>query len=226
MFAEKHVEDDAVDRVVAAIVGEDADFRLVLTEAIHAALALLVARWIPAKVVVKDGIELALKVDAFGETIGANQHVLRRSAEGGDAGFTVGRRQCAGHGIDSDVLPEGIAEMSCNVVGGVDEPAEDDWAMAIGEEGFDVLCGLNQLLIGLSGKGFGAAGEGEEFAAIVLSGVFTGIGAGAQIQWRGIVGIVLIEDCSPADFVRLVFGLSIVNRGAAAERRDGGGGAG
>ena len=47
-----------------------------LAVAVHAAFALLVARRIPRKVVVDDGVEMVLEVDAFAQAVGADEHAL------------------------------------------------------------------------------------------------------------------------------------------------------
>ena len=77
MLPEKHVEDDTVNRVVPAIESEHADFSSPLAETIYAPLALFVPGRVPAQVVVNDGIEIVLQIDAFGKAVGANQDVLR-----------------------------------------------------------------------------------------------------------------------------------------------------
>ncbi len=73
MLAQQHVEDDAVDLVVDAVVGEDADGLAVLAVAVDAALALLVARGVPGEVVVDDRVEQLLEVDALAEAVGADE---------------------------------------------------------------------------------------------------------------------------------------------------------
>ena len=73
MLAEQHVEDDAVDAVVAAVEGDDADDVALLAEAVDAALALLVAGGVPGQVVVDDGVEVLLQVDALGQAVGGDQ---------------------------------------------------------------------------------------------------------------------------------------------------------
>jgi hypothetical protein len=45
-----------------------------LAVAVDAALALLVAGGVPREVVVDDGVEVLLEVDAFGEAVGGDEH--------------------------------------------------------------------------------------------------------------------------------------------------------
>ena len=93
MLADQDIEDDAVDGVVRAVPGDDPHLGLLLPEAVHPALALLVAGGVPGEVVVQDGIEVLLEVDAFGEAVGAHEH--EPAAPGGeesDACLALGMR--------------------------------------------------------------------------------------------------------------------------------------
>ena len=127
MFADQHIEHDAVDLVVDAVVGDDAHLLFGLAVAVHAAFALLVARRVPGEIVVDDGVEVLLQVDAFAEAVGADQHPLvgdwascamrsSRSA-GGSSPVTA---------IDLHALWQTLAQGSGHVFGGRDEAAEDD----------------------------------------------------------------------------------------------------
>ena len=86
MLAQQHVEHDPVDRRVRAVEGDHADRRLGLAVAVDAALALLVAGRVPGEVVVDDGVEVLLEVDALGQAVGRDEHTplvlaeLRRRA--------------------------------------------------------------------------------------------------------------------------------------------------
>ena len=73
MPADQDVEDDAVDAVVLAVVGDGADGGGVLAEPVDAAFALFVAGGVPGEVVVDDGGEALLQVDAFGQAVGGDQ---------------------------------------------------------------------------------------------------------------------------------------------------------
>ena len=83
--AQQDVQDEAVDRVVLAVDGRDGDRRARLAVAVHAALALFVARRVPCEVVVDDRVEAALEVDAFGQAVGRDEDAARLVAEGFDA---------------------------------------------------------------------------------------------------------------------------------------------
>ena len=76
VLAQQHLHDDAVYRVVLAVEGERADLVGRLSVAIDSALALLVARRVPGQVVVHDGVEILLQVDALAQAVGADQHAL------------------------------------------------------------------------------------------------------------------------------------------------------
>src|SRR5439155_20713151 len=101
---------------------------------------------------------------AFGETVGANEDAARifGAREIGNARFAVAGRQRAGDRVNGYILAENIAQVAGNVVGGVNEPAEDDGPAAIGEQSFDVPRGFNELLIRLAGELFGPPGESEQ----------------------------------------------------------------
>ena len=73
MAADQDVEHDAVDAVVVAVVGDGAHGRGALAEPVDAALALFVAGGVPREVVVDDGGEAVLQVDALGEAVGGDQ---------------------------------------------------------------------------------------------------------------------------------------------------------
>src|SRR5262249_40935169 len=76
VLAQEHVEDDAVDPVVSAEVGEDSDRARALPEAVDAPLALLVTGRVPGEVVVDDRVEVLLEVDSLGQAIGGDENAL------------------------------------------------------------------------------------------------------------------------------------------------------
>src|SRR5215813_6681755 len=55
VFADQHIDDHAVNRVVAAVVRKDAYRGARLTIAVHTAFALFVTGWAPRQVIVHDG---------------------------------------------------------------------------------------------------------------------------------------------------------------------------
>ena len=88
-LAEDDLEHGAVDGVVRAVEQRRATrtgLRL-LAEAIDAPLALFVARRVPREVVVNDGVEVVLEVDALGEAVGGDQ--MRRSASPSSSTFSL-----------------------------------------------------------------------------------------------------------------------------------------
>ena len=56
-----------------AVEGDGATTSALLAEAVDAALALLVAGRVPGQVVVDDGVEVVLQVDALGQAVGGDQ---------------------------------------------------------------------------------------------------------------------------------------------------------
>ena len=93
VLAQENVEDDPVDAVVAAEVGEHPHRVALLPVAVDAALALLVPGRVPGEVVVDDGVEVLLQVDALRQAVGCDEHPLVGLAEGEDAllALAVGR---------------------------------------------------------------------------------------------------------------------------------------
>ena len=93
VLAEEHLEDEAIDGVVFAIIGQGADGLAALAIAVDAALALLVAGGVPGEVVVDHGVEEVLEVDALGEAVGADEDAAGVLLEGGiqvgDVGVVV-----------------------------------------------------------------------------------------------------------------------------------------
>ena len=65
-FSQDDIEDESIDGIVLAVEHGGADFLGLLAEAVHAAFPLLVAGGIPREVVVDDGGEEVLEIDAFG----------------------------------------------------------------------------------------------------------------------------------------------------------------
>ena len=73
VLAEQHIENKAVDAVVAAVVGEHPNLGLRLTEAVDSPFTLFMASGVPRQVVVNHGVEQCLKVDALTQTVGGDQ---------------------------------------------------------------------------------------------------------------------------------------------------------
>ena len=104
--ADEDVEHDAVDAVVFAVVGDGPHGRCALAESVDSAFALFVAGGVPGEVVVHDGGEAVLQVDALGEAVGGDQQAGPFVVgEGVDAKFAFlgwqgcrSPRRCAGRG--------------------------------------------------------------------------------------------------------------------------------
>ena len=86
--------------VIFAVVGDDADVGTRLAEAINPPFTLFMTGGIPGQVVMDDGVEVALQVDAFTETIGRDEHALRELGDFADSVLTFGRRELAGNTDD------------------------------------------------------------------------------------------------------------------------------
>jgi len=72
-LANQYVEDDLIDLVVGAVQQHRADFSLRLAETIDAPLPLLEPVGVPRQVIMDDGVEMLLQVDALGEAVGRNE---------------------------------------------------------------------------------------------------------------------------------------------------------
>ena len=93
VLAQQHLEHDAVDRTIGRVERDRAYGVALLAEAVDAALALLVTRRIPGKVIVDDCVEAFLEVDAFAEAVGGDEHVLfvlSTARQSASRGRTVG----------------------------------------------------------------------------------------------------------------------------------------
>jgi hypothetical protein len=126
-FSEQDVENDAVHGVVAAVDCDRADDVMRLAEAVDSTLTLFVTRWVPREVVVDDRREVILKIYPFGEAVGGDQHdgaVVRGQLS--DACTSQLGWKSTGDRCDARARPEGVRQVLSNVVGGVDEAAEDD----------------------------------------------------------------------------------------------------
>src|ERR1017187_502443 len=91
---------------------------------------------VPRQVVMEDGVEVALQVDAFTETIGGHEYALREFGECADTVLTLGRSEFAGDTDDFGAARDLAARTKCggDVLGGLDEAAEDDWLVTVLEK--------------------------------------------------------------------------------------------
>ncbi len=72
--------------VVLAVIGDHPDLRARLPIAVHAPFPLLMTGGVPRQVVMEDGIEVILQVDAFAEAIGRHEYALRGLGQRADRG--------------------------------------------------------------------------------------------------------------------------------------------
>src|SRR5262249_46516687 len=91
VLTDEHVEHNAVDLVVYTVEGEHTHRTTRLAIAVHAALALLVARGVPRQVIMHDRVEVLLEIDALAETVSADQHALVSFCQLGDPCFAFVR---------------------------------------------------------------------------------------------------------------------------------------
>ena len=108
VLADQDVEDDAVDAVVLAVEGDGADDVAPLAEPVDAAFALLVPGGVPGQVVVDDGVEVLLEVDALGQAVGRDQDVPARLGRSSSAmrSLPLGGRERAGDARDTRLPAE------------------------------------------------------------------------------------------------------------------------
>ena len=160
-----------------------------------------------AQVVVQDGIEVLLEVDAFGEAVGAHEHEPaaagpRISGQPGDARLALGVRQPAGDRLHPDVLRERVAQVPGDVLRGVDEAAEDDGVEAVPEERLDLAHRALKLPVVRGIQRLRAARELQQPAARRFGAPF-GLRAGAEVERHRIVVVALVEDGAASHLVHV-----------------------
>ena len=132
-LAQQDVEHDEVDLVVGAVEQDGADLGPLLAVAVDPALALLQPVRVPGQVVVEHGVEMVLEVDPLRQAVGGDQDPLLRAGQLLDLLPALlvaqGTRDRAHVGAGQQ-----LAELVGEVVGGVDEAAEDDRPVAVGEQ--------------------------------------------------------------------------------------------
>ena len=121
--------------VVGAVVGDRPDGRRGLAESVDAALSLLMSGGVPGEVVMQDGGESVLEVDAFGEAVGGDQDarpsvgvrsLTRVSRSSGGRVPVTASTRAAGMGFG-----EGRGEVLGEVLGRRDVSAEEDRVVAV-----------------------------------------------------------------------------------------------
>ena len=140
-FAEDDFEHCTVHRVVLPVEHGAAHLAGLLAEAVNPALALFVTRWVPAQVVVHNGREQALKVDAFREAVGSDQDSRLVAFELLYRCLAFSGCQFAGHGLDRHVLELGTQKIG-KVVRRGDVAAKDHGSEALFQQPTDVVLQL------------------------------------------------------------------------------------
>ena len=111
VLAEQDLEHDLVDDVVDAVDRGDLDRRRRLPVAVDAALALFEPGRVPRQVVVDDGVEELLEVDALGQTVRGDENPPA-APEVGDPGLALGGGKDAGDALDGYGRAERLARCS------------------------------------------------------------------------------------------------------------------
>jgi len=203
MLAQQHIQNDAVGAVIDPVIGEDAHLRLGLPEAVHTALALLVPGGVPGKVVMHDGVEVILEIDALAEAIGGDEHPAACTSQFLDARLALGRWQIAGHSRHFDVFRQSGTQGVSEVLGGGDETAEDKRLESVLNELPDQIDGLLQLGVFLSGERLGLAGHIEQAAAVGgrIGGQFADVAPGHHIGSLGSLILHKVQHGLAADLI-------------------------
>src|SRR5262249_30665111 len=118
--------------------------RMLLSISVDSALALFVARRVPSEVIVNDGVEMILQVDALAETVSAHEDPFGFLAESHDALLAIVWRKEPGDRLDGHVL-ERLSEVLRDVLRGRNEPAENDRSVTLGDELPDLGSDVAQL---------------------------------------------------------------------------------
>src|SRR5512137_2539878 len=204
VLAEQDIKDDAVNLIVRAVIGQDADFLFFigLAEAVHAAVALLVTGRVPRQIVVNDGVELFLEVDAFAQAVGADENAGTTivAAQSFDSGGSLLGWELAGDASDLHFLEPG-AQFRRDVFRCLDEAAKDDRLEAITEQRLETREKFGEFVVFVPAEFSGFAGEGEQPAAHGIVALRFGVSARHHV--RGFVTEVFrnIEDRLAAEFV-------------------------
>ncbi len=220
---QQHVQDDGVDDIVRAVQGDRPDDRLLLSEAVDAAFALLVPGRVPRQVVVHDRLEAVLEVDAFGKAVGRHQDPgTGRGGEGGDPLDPRLRRKLPGDRVHGNALLEGVRQVRLEILGRRDVTAEHDRVVSVGDQGSYLLDQLGQFEVMARpvelGEGIGEPAQPRP----VLLGQRVVVGGGRRVHAFEWLFFDVVEHRDPAQRVGLGFG----DGTAAAVEKGGGGGGG
>ena len=186
-LAQDDLEHEAVDGVVLPVEHGAAHFGRLLAEAVYPAFALLVARGVPGQVVVDDGGEQVLQVDAFRKAIGSHEDAAVGICHVFDPLAALFGREFAGDGVDGG-LGEGGFEMFGHVVRGGDVAAEHDGVVAITQQLAHVLDERGELGVALLAREALGGGDERLQARCVLH-----LRGGLQVAAGEVVGLAIVQ---------------------------------
>lgn len=225
-LVQQHVEHDAVHGAVRAEIADAADGRLLLTVAVHAAVALFEAVGIPGEIVVQGGIEGVLQVDPLAETVGGHEHARLVLGELLDLGAALVIAEAAGerhHAQIGESAPQCLVQPLGQRLGGRDIAAPDDGRETRAEKIADQLGAAVELGVSRAQQRLGETAQLAQAAAVDLGER----GAGGFDRRRGllVIGAVVgrLEDEGAEIQLLVADGQGIV---AALQGRHGSGGAG
>ena len=227
MFAQQHIQHDAIDLVVDAIIGDNFDALAWLAIAVDPALALFMPGRVPGQVILRDSVKGMLQVDALAEAIGADQQTPGAPGQISHAALALGRRQLPGHATDFDARQR-LAQLALQVADRGDEAAENDRLIVTLEQVLQDGDQAAQLLVILALQPFRLARHIQEPLPLALVLVILRPDVAARHDIIGFGGILgdLIKHSAAADLVDLRLSLRLCRGGAAAQGSCGGGRAG
>ena len=150
-----------------------------------------------------------LKVDPFGQAIGADQDVLLVIPHLLNAGLTFRGWDLPGDGNHRDPFGESLAKLFCQVLGCGNETTEQNRAMPLGDELFDDRHHLNEFGVAVAFELVGCTRHVEQslplFGSIRLV-LFEVSQVRTRRDVRGICGVfgVIIEDERATDVIDFV----------------------
>src|SRR5690606_34302115 len=116
----------------------------------------------------------------------ADEDAGRRFGKLANAKLTLFRWEQAGYGDDSNLAAEPLAKLLGQVLGGWDEPAEDDGVVAVPDEIFQQGHGLDQLGVLVACKLLRLSSQFQKPAGTVAGrGFFAGVAAGNNVGGLG-----------------------------------------
>ena len=107
VFSEQDPKDDTVHAGILAVIRDHPNFFARLPIAVNAAFPLFMTSGVPRQIVMEDGIEVILQVDAFAEAVGRHQYALRKFGQCADAVLALGWSEFTGNTGDLGATREG-----------------------------------------------------------------------------------------------------------------------